>query len=144
MLIVAAGYMGAQQDLYKQVAMQLKKNSPSLILENKVLVINFINTDITNKTIATDLEKTANVYEYAKLKGGRKGVVCVSIVPSALVEITLNKEGYKKTIKLLKSEIGNTDVAGIENIVFNSAGEVVYKNIEASKIYESVQNLITR
>lgn len=145
LLLFTTGYIGAQQEVYNKVSLLLKNSSPNLILENKLLVINFVsNTENSNKGVAIDIEKTANVYEHAKLKGGKKGVVCVSIVANVSEEITLNKEGYQKTMKLLKAELGDIDVAGIENITFNSNGEVVYKNITALKIYESVQKLIIR
>jgi len=145
LLIFVAGYLGAQQDIYKTVSEALKKNTPKVVLENKILVINFSsNPTEINKVVAADLEKTANVFQAAKLKDGRKGVICVSIVPNALVEIMLDKEGYKKTMKLLASDLGDINVSNIENIIFNANGDVLYKNIEETKIYTSVQKLITR
>jgi len=145
LLFFVASYLGAQQDIYKTVFETLTKNSPELILGNKVLVVSFNDNEAEiNKAEATDLEKTANVFQGAKLSGGKKGVVCVSIVPNVSLKIMLDKEGYKKTVKLLKSDLGDVDVSNIKNITFSSTGEIIYENIETSKIYESIQKLITR
>jgi hypothetical protein len=133
----------AQQDIYKKVSAFIKQNNPDLIIQSKLLVINFDNAK-DNKTAYVSLDKTAKTYSEAKLKGGRNGVICIAIVEDAQAEISLNKQGYKDLQIINRSQLGNIETSGIENITFNSSGEVVFQNLESAKIYEAINQLITR
>jgi hypothetical protein len=92
-LLIAFSFLvslcSAQQDIYKEVSAFIKQNHPDLIVQSKVLVINF-----ANEKSFTSLDKTAKVYGNAKLKGGRHGVICVTIVKDTEAEIALNKKGF--------------------------------------------------
>jgi hypothetical protein len=143
--ILFAGLCGAQNDLYQKISSFLKQNDPSLIVQSKILVINFVNPDQNgDKSVYSSLEKAASVYQVAKLKGGRNGVICVTVVKDSKAEIALNKQGYTHIQVLNAEQLGNLDAAGVDNITFNAMGEVVYKNLESNKIYEAINQLITR
>lgn len=135
----------AQQEVYQKVNAFVKQSNPELITSNKLMVINFSN-DKSNETNAVfdDLEKTARVYGNAKLKGGKNGVLCVLVANDSEEEIALNKKGYKNLHVINKSVLGNIDVANIGNITFDSNGKIVFKNLETTKVYEAINQLITR
>ncbi|MDZ4664944.1 MAG: hypothetical protein SGJ15_08730 [Bacteroidota bacterium] len=136
---------GAQQDIYQKVNAFVKQSDPTLMVQNKVMVVNFVEANLNDdKSVYSTLEKTANVYGGAKLKGGKNGVICVAVVSDTQAQIALNKKGYKNLHVITKSQLENADVSGIDNITFNSNGEVVFKNLEPGKIYEAINQLITR
>lgn len=142
-LIIAFSFLvslcSAQQDIYKEVSAFIKQHHPELIMQSKLLVINF-----ANDKAYSSLEKTATVYGTAKLKGGRNGVVCVTIVKDTDAEIALNKQGYKNMQVISASQLGAMESKGIDNITFNSNGDVVFQGLEPNKIYEAINQLITR
>ena len=136
---------GAQQDIYQKVNAFVKQNDPTLLVQNKLMVINFVTPSLKDdKNVYSTLEKTATVYGGAKLKGGKNGVVCVTVVDDTQAQIALNKQGYKNLHVITKLQLENADVNGIDNITFNSKGEVVFKNLEQGKIHEAINQLITR
>ena len=135
----------AQDEIYQKVNTFIKQNHPELITQSKILVVNFVNpSQSDDKGVHKSLEKTGSVYEVAKLKGGRNGVICVTVVKDAQSQIALNKQGHKHIHVINGSQLQNLDTNGIDNITFNSNGEVVYKNLESNKIYEAINQLITR
>lgn len=142
-LIIAFSFLvsfySAQQDIYKEVSSYIKQHHPELVTQSKLMVINFANENAYNS-----LEKTAIVYGNAKLKGGRSGVICVTIVKDASAEIALNKQGFKNMHVINGSQLGLLDSKDIDNITFNSNGEVVFQGLEPHKIYEAINQLITR
>lgn len=136
---------GAQQDIYQKVNAFVKQNNPTLVVQNKVMVINFVTDNLkSDKNVYSTLEKTANVYGAAKLRGGKSGVICVAVVNDTQEQIALNKQGYKNLYVIIKTQLENVDISGLDNITFNSDGEVVFKNLEPGKIYEAINQLITR
>lgn len=140
-----ASLCNAQEDIYQKVNAFLKQNNPDLIIQNKVLVVNFANPQQKDAGgVYKSLEKTGSVYQVAKLKGGRNGVICVTVVKDSQEEIALNKLGYKHIYVINGSQLENTDTKGIDNITFDSMGKVVYKNLESNKIFEAINHLITR
>lgn len=143
--VLFTGLCSAQNEIYQKVSSFIKQNNSSLIVQNKILVVNFNNPDQTSdKGVYSSLEKAGSVYEVAKLKGGRNGVVCVTVVKDAQAEITLNKKGYEHILVINGEQLGKLETAGIDNVTFNDKGEVVYKNLESTKIYEAINQLITR
>jgi hypothetical protein len=142
-LIIAFSFLvslcSAQQDIYKKVSAFIKQNHPEIITQSKLLVINF-----ANEKAYSSLEKTATIYGSAKLKGGRNGAVCVTIVKDTDAEIALNKQGYKNMQVINGAQLGSIDPKGLDNITFSSNGEVIFQDLEPHKIYEAINQLITR
>lgn len=141
-LIIAFSFLvslcNAQQDIYKELSAFIKQHHPDVITQSKLLVVNF-----ANEKANASLEKTATVYGNAKLKGGRNGVICVTVLKDTDAEIALNKQGYKNIYVINGSQL-NVNSKGIDNITFNSNGDVVFQGLEPNKIYEAINQLITR
>lgn len=132
----------AQSEISKQVKEALNQKYADLVLDNKLLVVNHAASlsDATQQKINSELEKTGNVYQNAKLKGGRKGVVCVMIVDNTDQEIAF-KKSIKNCFLIKASDIALTTS---KTIIIDSEGTIVFDNVDASKIYSSVHSLITR
>lgn len=143
--VLFIGLCSAQNEIYQKVSTFIKQNNSEMVVQNKILVINFNNLDQgKDKGGYASLEKTGNVYQVAKLKGGRSGVICVTVVKNAQAEVVLNKKGYDHILVINSEQLGALETTGIDNITFNDKGEVVYKNLESTKIYEAINQLITR
>ncbi len=144
-LFIAFNYfLNAQSDLFWQVKKIVKENHPEINLENKLISVNFWSvSNLESRESNKQFNKAFNTYEFAKLKGGLKGLVCVSVNNESEAAITImNKDGASKLISLTNIKITNTN--NVSNIVFDSNGNKVYENIPSIKIVESINKLITR
>src|ERR1043166_5309067 len=70
----------SQSQLYMKVKERLQQEHPELKFENKILVINVWSpASVESREKNNELNKAYTTYEYAKLKGGTKGMVGVVI-----------------------------------------------------------------
>jgi len=115
----------------------------TVTLENKIVFIaSELNGKMFEQEDLKELEKTASVYEFAKLKGGVKGIVCVLIVKDAAREIELNKLGINKVYKLQAMDATKIN---LENPVFINYEDEIQNHTSGSvKIFNTVNRLITR
>lgn len=145
-LIFCSSIVRAQDDLYKKTISLLKQTHPELKLENKLIALNVwqVNSE-ESRNANKAFEKVYNVYRVAKLKGGLKGVVVIGVNVDNLspnASIVLNKDGVVNTIQFKFDEV--SEIGNIQNVIFNSDGVEVYKNLATTDIFPSVQKLITR
>ena len=147
-LIVFGTFSKAQFNFYVEVKKIISISNPDIDLENKLIGINVLNLSNKDSKEATkQFEKAFTVYEYAKLKGGKNGFVSVSIVLdelSSMITISLKRDKIIKTILINADDISLKRELNFSNIIFNSDGNLVYKDLQATKIFESVNSLITR
>ncbi|MCE3229546.1 MAG: hypothetical protein K0S32_4097 [Bacteroidetes bacterium] len=136
----------AQENIFQKVKEVLKKEYPDMVLENKLIMINVWSvSDVESREINIQMDKTVNVYQNAKLRGGPKGIIGVIVCKDTdekLEEISVTKDkivklNNVKDTKKLKS-------ADFNNIVYDSNGKEVYRNIPSSAVFKSIQQLITR
>jgi hypothetical protein len=142
-LLLFAGYIGAQTERVGKIKEMLQGQFPALVLEDKLL---FVASEVNGKTYSIDelseLNRTAGVYEFAKLKGGSKGLICVLIVKDSSREIELNKNGISKVLKL---KIPQGNPIELEKPVFVQAdGSEKIQALDEVKIFKTVNALITR
>lgn len=146
--IVFASSVNAQSDLYFKIGTFLQKAYPEIITSNKLIAINIWNVDnLESRESNKSFEKAYKIYEYAKLKGGSRGFISILINKdnlSNIASIAILKDGIKKSLSLKIDELEALKNADFLNIVFDSDGKVVYKNLPSSKVFESVNQLITR
>lgn len=131
----------AQDSFYTNLISKIKSKYPEINTTNKLIAINFWQAkDISSRECNKQFDKVFTVYEFSKLKGGSKGIICFNVcIDESLAEISSQKDGIKKLMPLT---ISAND--GLKNIVFNTNGEEVYKNLESNIIFESIHQLITR
>ncbi|MDP3556986.1 MAG: hypothetical protein Q8T03_06395 [Bacteroidota bacterium] len=139
---IFAMFLNAQSDVYLKVKKAIQENYPEISLENKLIAINNWSANNQESREANkEFNRIYKIYEFAKLKGGLKGLVCVSINDEGDgASIILNKDGASKLLQLNKIEISTPN----SNVVFDDKGNEVYKNISSDKIFESINKLITR
>ncbi len=142
----------AQTNLYNKLSLYLSSQTKEVLIDQRLIAINvWSSNDKNSRDLNADFEKAYRVYEFAKLKGGNKGIIVLNIDlnnNSVNGDITLKKDGISKIIAISSdnAEILNElkgKTSGY-NIVFDSNGNKVYENLAASTVYESIHKLITR
>lgn len=144
LLLFLSSYIFSQENLYKKVKEQLTKEYPQLNLENKLLAINIWSVnDVTSRKANSELNKAVTTFGVAKLKGGLKGIVGVAICVDAGTgsAIILTKENLTKLNSL---ENTGLEITQPGNVIYDSEGKLIYKELLFTDIYNSVQTLITR
>jgi hypothetical protein len=95
-------------------------------------------------------DKTFTTFEWAKLKGGKHGIVCITVCidPSSSATIAFTKDGITKLKTISKQDVAYlTSLQSLNasyNVVFDANGQKVYESLPSGKIYSSIQQLITR
>lgn len=141
----------AQTNLYNKLNSFLTNQTKEVAANRLIAVHVWSANDKNSRDINTEFEKAYNVFEYAKLKGGNKGIIVLNVnldKDAVNANIIAKKDGVTKTITIPGD---NSDIlkalkdkpAGY-NIVFDSNGNMVYENLATGNIYNSIQQLITR
>jgi hypothetical protein len=136
--------LNAQSDLFSKVKKGLKETHPELNLENHLIAVNVWSAnDVASREANKQFNNVYKIYEFAKLKGGMKGLICVTINKDGeTASIILNNDGASKLIQLNTVDVTSLNVN--TNSVFDENGVEVYKNISSDKIFQSINKLITR
>ena len=147
-IILYTCLLSAQSNLNFEVKNLIYSNYPNTNIENTLLAINFWSvSDSKSRDLNKAFEKVANTYEFAHLKGGLKGIVVLLINKdnlSSIANISLSKDGIKKSINLKLSDLKQHNSDLPSNIIFDSNGKIIYNNLEAINVYEKINQLITR
>ena len=147
-IILNTFLLSAQSNLNFEVKNLIYSNYPNTNIENTLLAINFWSvSDSKSRDLNKAFEKVANTYEFAHLKGGLKGIVVLLINKdnlSSLANISLSKDGIKKSINLKSSDLKQHNSDLPSNIIFDSNGKIIYDNLEAINVFEKINQLITR
>jgi len=137
----------AQNDLFKTLKQIIIEIHPEIGLENKLIALNVWSVDdMDSRETNKSFEKAYGVYEHAVLKGGRKGIIVLAVNKNELSSeavIMLTKDGITKMISVKLSEIAGLD-GNITNIIYDSEGHEIYKNLSAPNVFSSINHLITR
>lgn len=150
-ILLFASALLAQNDLYHHLNSFIS-NQTKEKTENRLIAVNLWSlNDKTSRELNLEFEKTYKAFEYAKLKGGYKGIIVMNLnldndVVSA--DITLKKDGISKLIKV---SLESTDIllalqgkTSGYNIVFDEKGNLVYENLKPGTVFNTIQKLITR
>ena len=147
-IILYTCLLSAQSNLNFEVKNLIYSQYPNTNIENTLLAINFWSvSDSKSRDLNKAFEKVANTYEFAHLKGGLKGIVVLLINKdnlSSIANISLSKDGIKKSINLKLSELKQHNSDLPTNIIFDSNGKIIYNNLEAINVFEKINQLITR
>lgn len=146
--LLASGLMlSGQNTLYKNIKQLILQTHPEISTDNRLIAFNIWSMDDqesreTNK----GFERAYQVYEFARLKGGSKGMIVIAVNKDNLspeAVITFSKDGITKMIPVKISDLKGIG-EGISNCVFDSNGNQVYSNLSAPLVYSSINHLITR
>lgn len=141
-------YGTSQAELYQKIKNAILEAHPGTITENRLIAFNIWSVaDAESREANKSFEKAYKIYEYAKLKGGLYGIIVVAINKdnlSNVATVAMSKDGVTKLISLRVEDLGGLETGTIKNRVFNASGETVYKDLSPGKIFESINQLITR
>ncbi len=144
--------INAQNSLYNKLNSYLTNQTKENVVANRLIAINVWSaSDKNSRDLNVEFDKVFNTYEYAKLKGGSKGIIVLNVnIDNDPVNsnITLKKDGVTKTNRIPSDNSSILDElkgkpAGY-NIVFDSNGNVVYENLKTGTVFNSINQLITR
>ena len=147
-IILNTFLLSAQSNLNFEVKNLIYSQYPNTNIENTLLAINFWSvSDAKSRDLNKAFEKVANTYEFAHLKGGLKGIVVLLINKdnlSSIANISLSKDGIKKSISIKSSDLKQHNSDLPSNIIFDSNGKIIYNNLEAINVFEKINQLISR
>lgn len=155
-LTILSCQLSSQNLNYNMINIELKANYPEIDFSNKLLVINHWNsTDPVLRESNKEFSRVCKIYEGAKLKGGLKGIVFVSIssdTEEIPYSICLKKDGINTRFLMCDfkafslnsklSKLGFTNE--VKNVIFDSNGILLNKNIETNQIFSTFNSLLTR
>lgn len=143
LFLIISSFGKAQVSLYKQIKDAIQLENPKINFDDKLVVLNVWQaSDIESRNANKEFDKMYKTYEFAKLKGGLKGVVIAQLnITDQTASIILNKDGI---VKLIPVKIITNELHSKKNVVFNSNGDLVYENLLSADIFKSFLNLITR
>lgn len=140
-------FANAQSNLYQNIKKIITESDPGINMENRLIAFNVWSiNDAESREANKAFEKAYTVYEYALLKGGRKGIIVIAVNKENLSSeavIMLTKDGIKKMIPVKLSDLEGLESSN-SNSVFDSNGNEIYKNLSALVIFSSINHLITR
>ncbi|WP_317897390.1 hypothetical protein [Aurantibacillus circumpalustris] len=144
---VATFSASAQNNLYQNIKKLINETHSEISTENKLIAFNIWSLDnLESRETNKQFEKAYSVYESSFLKGGRNGLIVVSINKNNLSSpalVTYAKDGITKTIPFKLSDFEDLDTS-ITNAVFDSNGGGVYQNLSSQNVLGSIHHLITR
>ncbi len=151
MFVLGAFLSNAQVSLYNKLN-SFVSNQTKEVVNNRLIAINIwsVNNKVS-RAINDEFDEAYKTYEFAKLKGGKNGIIVLNInldSDPVNTDITLEKDGITKAIKIPSD---NSDIINLlkekpagYNIVFDESGNVVYENLAQGSIFSAIQKLITR
>lgn len=138
----------AQTGLFAKLRSVISLTHPEINIDDKILALNLWSIDDAGSREANkSFDKAYSVYEFAKLKGGTRGIVVVAVNKdnlSGMATITFGKDGIRKVISLGIESFSEIDFKSLSNIIFDSSGNEIHKNLNSAEIFSSVNQLITR
>lgn len=139
--------MKGQTAAYLKIKKLVMETHPEISTDNRLIAFNIWSMeDAESREANKGFEKAYYTYEYARLKGGSRGIIVISVSREELspeAVITLSKDGISKLLRLKLSDIEGLE-PGVFNAVYDSNGNEVYRNLGAASVYSSVNHLITR
>jgi thiol-disulfide isomerase/thioredoxin len=151
LFVLASMISDAQSTLYNKLNSFIDNQTKEEV-SNRLIAINIWSANNkVSRAINDEFDEVYKVYEFAKLKGGNKGIVVLNInldSDPVNTDILLEKDGISKAIKVPTE---NTEIVNLlkekpagYNIVFDENGNVVYENLAQGTIFTAIQKLITR
>lgn len=146
----------AQEINYFSIKKVITETFPDIDFNNKLLAVCVWNSqNALSREQNKEFNRTYNVYKGARLKGGLKGVVFVSVSSDdnkTNFDIAIQKDGLTYDYTLcdfkgyeLNSKLNNMILnTSLNNMVFDTYGALILNNLSTETIYTSFNNLITR
>lgn len=135
---------GTHASLLELIQIQFPHIDPS----DKILSVTVWRpNDEESRSCAKAFEHCYDTFKDARLKGGRKGFISVILVKDRVEANSialLKKDGIQHAVVYSLADAGDPALYEFKNAVFDSRGELLFKNVLNDSIFNSVQSLITR
>lgn len=137
----------AQTVSYQKLKDLLQLYHPEINTENKLIAYTlWLPEDKESRELLKQFEKVYGFYEFAKLKGGSKGLIVLAFDQSnseSNTRISFHKDGILKTIPF-NSDLLDANVSALKNAVFDANGNMILKNLDKAQVIESIHQRISR
>ncbi len=137
----------SQTDTFQKIKDLLQQYHPELNTENKLIAFTMWSSeDKESREILKRFDKVYTYYEFAKLKGGSKGLIVVAFNQTnseSTTQICFHKDGVLKTIAFNANLFEATGL-DLKNAVFDSNGKMIFKNLTKDLVVESIHQRVTR
>ena len=146
-ILSLCGPLLSQDALYLRVKNALAEKYPATDLTDKILIVNVWTHEPESRECNKRADEVAAIYRVAKLRGGLKGLVGVTIQrdgSESSAAITLQNDGIKNLMPLDAAVLASDVKTAPRNIVFDSNGKELYRDLPSSGIFNSILQLITR
>jgi len=138
----------AQNPIYVKIKEILQSQHPELPLNDKLIAYNTWSLeDVESRERNKSFDNVYDVYQAAKLTGGRKGLIVVSIHldgSTATAATTMYHDGVRKLVLVEGNKLKEVWHGAPGNMVFDNSGNEVYRNLEAGNVGSAINKLITR
>ncbi|MCU0360329.1 MAG: hypothetical protein MUF75_06350 [Bacteroidia bacterium] len=135
-------------EVFQHLKNVLITQHPELDVSNKLIALNLWSvSDKNSRESNKAFEKVCSTYAYAKLEGGRNGVLVILINKDNLDEsavIAMGKDGLQCSYKFNWSDVNTRLQWPEKNYVFKATGETLYADLSPETIFSSFQSLISR
>lgn len=146
--VLCTAIYSAQTDAYVKLKKAIELAHPEISTENRLIAYNMWSvSDAESRDANKSFEKVYRTYEYARLSGGRRGIVVLVVNKDNLTGtavITLHKDGVDKCLSVKAEDLPEISAGAATNMVFDSNGNEVYRDLPAASVFSSIQKLITR
>lgn len=147
-LLFANLLLKAQSETFNQLQKIIYETHPEKNLSQKLIGVVFWSAkDSESQSLLKEFEKNVSIYQNARLKDASKGIEMLAINldnlnPESIA--LLKKLEITQIIPSTQQAFGTNEFKAGDNIIFNSAGVEVYRNLKPSQVFSSFNKLITR
>lgn len=146
----------AQQPNYTALQQLVVSAYPEIDFSNKLLAVCvWQSNNKQSREQNKEFVRSYETYRDAKLKGGLKGVVFVSISAdenNATFDIVKQKDAITSSVTLCDFKAYNANSTlnkadfdkTLTNVVFDTNGNLIYQNLSTESVFKSFNSLITR
>lgn len=141
----------AQNATYTDLKSLVQTYIPELSTDNRLIALQVWSVQSpSSREQNKELDKAFHTYAYARLKGGSKGLVAISICldNTTGAAIILKKDGvtYLKSVagQDIQHLISLSSLVSGYNVVFDSSGSKLYESLTAKQWFPFIHQLITR
>jgi hypothetical protein len=146
LLLTSASY--SQNNTFSQIKNKIHEKYPELSLEDRIIALSYWTvSDEKSRNNNVAFEKAIKVYHDARLKGGSEGLVVLTVSGDNLnpeATIVLSKDNIIRSLSFSSAELGTIIPGTWSNLVYDSNGKEIYRDLDNTQIYSSIQKLITR
>jgi hypothetical protein len=141
-------FTNAQAPNFSELRQLIYASNPDLEINDHLIAFNVWQmNDAESRLSNQSFEKAYAVYEFAKLKGGNKGLIVILFNQDNLsteAVILLQKDGVKRVLSLPVNALNASKLGAIRNGVYSSEGQLLRTNLSANQVFDFIHSLITR